>query len=372
VECVRLSGDTLSFHAACRAVLNAARSLDSGKDLRKTYQAAAAEYPRRFPLLLVDDDKDTSRNDSHDEPSPLLQRRPRSLSTIPFSSPARQLVVDAQLEHCSQLLRKDRLGAQVAGMESLVNLTDPTCVGDDAALKTALRVLGAQEGAVKEGLSDLMLRLLVDREVSRSAEGKRDGRGNNMSFSFMAGCTGSLLGRDTEDTEQHEPSVAESDDAELHRASPRGALSSTVEEDRHGGVMRALALLALANALTVLANAGQLRSVLMDQAPVWASQAVVAALQEDLEQGATRPVSVCAGTMLASPHEAVNACRCLGLLCKHHPSAKRRILTATGAPATTTLQQLEKARRVGKSTHTILAEEARTAYQLLTEDERSC
>ena len=137
-------------------------------------------------------------------------------------------------------------------------------------------------------------------------------------------------------------------------------------DDQHASQMRALALRAFTNSLSVLAEEqpALLKSLLSLQSPGTVAAPVLAALHDDL-QGASRPATV--SSRLATSHEAALAAKCLGLLAEHSDLAKRTLMNDDNV-----LLQLEKAMAVGRSTHAVLAAEARRTYHLLTEEDRSC
>lgn len=332
VECVRSRGPLATFHWTTRAILQAAQSLDSGSDTREWTQATPGEFPRIFgstsarPVL-----------------PPQEQQIKQQLGT--------QNIVQS-LEEAVQLLNKDRLGAQLLGMESVVALTDWHCTGLDAALYAALAVLGVPcteeaNSFLQELHSEWIYRLLVERRLptepvpedlseSQSPSAERD---TSVAVSSLAA------------------SAVEAN------ASSAGSRSLAIE-DHHAGLMRSLALIAVTNSFSLLAEHQPtlLHTVLTAQAPQWTRPALIQALTDDL-QGAHRPPTVVQGTRLAGAHEAVLAVRCLEHLGKHVKTIQRDEAI---------LALLDGARTVGRSTHEVLYQEANRVYGQVTEEERSC
>ena len=335
VECMRLRGNCISFHHACRAVLNAALSHSTGADHRKPYQTACNEFPR---LLLQPPHK--RKGSGMKLLSPRVAKKPKTSGAGPHSSTALE-----SLERAVQLLRKDRLGPQQLAMESLISLTDPESSGIDTAMHCSLAILGApitggcgEEVFLNELHQEWVVKVLRDRVFPNECADV-DG--------------GACLTKCATDSEGLDTNVA--------------SAWAAGGDEHHGGIMRALCLRAFANSLALVAQEQPtlLQSILEVQCHHLVSQAFISALLEDLA-GAIRPPAVVQGTRLASAHESALAIRCLGLLGEYSPSAKKQILHES------VLGSLEKARATGRATHDVLAEEADRAYTRLTEDVRSC
>ena len=325
VEVLRVKGSTLTFHRTAMAILNAASSLDAGKDARQPYQCAPTEFRRMQQVtessLLVDEPKGDVT--------------PRAVEG---------------LEHALTLLRKDRLEAQVLGMEYLVSLTDSYSSGMDVALFTALVVLGApltkgieSHGAFLTEIHENWILLPLCQRRLPFEPVPPEHTTNNASFALSCGS------RATEDESPPEASIV------------------GLGNESHGGEIRSLALRALSNALTLIATQKPriLQNVLSVQAPQLIGLPLLDALLEDV-QGATRPPAVVAGTRLASPHESALAVHCLHILGEHSDAVAEYVLTEER------MEALLKARNVGKSTHRVLEQCAEEAYMELSEDERSC
>jgi hypothetical protein len=374
VECLRVRGSVLTFHRTVQAVLQAAKSHDSGRDVRPARQLTPTEWGRLSPPSL-------------ESASKKMKLSPPIKSATTLSNAALEA-----LEHALHLLRKDRLQPQILGMESLVALTDPETSGIDTAMYAALAILGAP---VTEGLSADAAYFLTEIHqlwimqvlVERTVPGEAFGEGAvatattpaNTSFSFSS-CPNSLLGGDSNKahnkTNNSNPNANDTSATEMDELTvSHGSLG----DEHHGGMIRALALRALSNALTILDREQPtiLSSVLSVQCPHLIATPLLRTLVEDM-QGAHRPPAVVAGTRLASQHEAVLAIRCLRLLGTHSDKAKQYIILSSSSSSKDMddgdgrLALLKKARDIGSSTHQVLAEEAELAYSMLTEDDRSC
>jgi hypothetical protein len=391
VECIRVRGSVLTFHRTVQAVLQAAKSHDSGRDVRPARQLAPTEWGRLSPASTSTTTTKTNLT-------------PPTKSSTTLSNAALEA-----LEHALQLLRKDRLQPQILGMESLVALTDPETSGIDTAMYAALAILGAP---VTEALSAdeayflteihqlWIMQVLVERTVPGEAAADQAAATStatttattpakaDTSFSFSS-CPASLLGGDSHKAHNKTNNSAPNANANTNDTTTATEMDeltvshgSDLGDEHHGGMIRALALRALSNALTILDREQPtiLSSVLSVQCPHLTATPLLRTLVEDM-QGAHRPPAVVAGTRLASQHEAVLAIRCLRLLGTHSDKAKRYIVLSSSSKDNDNavdddddgkLALLKKAKDIGSSTHQVLAEEAELAYSMLTEDDRSC
>ena len=347
VEVTRTRGDVITFHRLAKRVLDAACSIDSGAgdDERPVVTTAPLAYPR----LL-----DTTRSAA----TAKLPTRPASLVVKSVTTELEQIVV---------LLGKDRLEAKQLGMERLVHMTDRhSSAGVDTALYASLAVLGApvvQPHAASAPLSTAaseVFKMLLQIWVDHKLPGELNEPAPSPEASFSFSCA---TGSGVDDSTVPSPSAMRDADGVLLHYTNRG-----YDDEYFGGAMRSMSLRVLANALTLLQTdqPSMLRSVYV-QSPQLRSAVLVNSLWNDVA-GATRPPAVVAGTRLASQHEAVLAIRCLRVLCKNDGGNAENPTLLTEER----LELLEKARFVGKSTHEILAVEAKEAYIQLTENIRSC
>ena len=115
VECSPISSsNTISFHHACRAILQAALGQSDGVDLRKSHKLNGLEF------------------------ASISCKRPKLVATCTRGFAA---AASHGLEQARELLQKDRLDTQLLGMERLVYLTSPHICGTEIALYTSRQVL---------------------------------------------------------------------------------------------------------------------------------------------------------------------------------------------------------------------------------------
>jgi hypothetical protein len=266
-ECMRITGNVLSFHKACRAVLNSALGQSTGEDKRKSHSTSVLEFRR-------------------------LQQHAQG------PSPRNSSTGNAAhaMEHARELLAKDRLGCQRLGMESLVGLTDMETSGDEVAMHTSLQVL--QEPWLFQYLLHADKEELLETVTSTKI----------ISSSLIGACTSSLL------------------DVEATPNTTTSTSRTTEEEDQHAGILRSCALRVLCNALDVVSHGKLLEKLLSRPNAPLTNPNLLAALVNDLK-GANRPVMVAAGTRLASAHEAALAVRCLRVLGEHSEPCKEYLQT---------------------------------------------
>lgn len=266
VECIRRSGDTMSFHHACRAVLLAASGESSGQDTRKPHQTNGMEFQKLERPSLA---------------------RSRTTTSPVLATPA--------LEQVRDLLRKDRLECQLLGMERLVHLTTPSTCGEEYALmvsKTVLQdeswlykhivVSDKEEAAVQKSTLSLPRPTMIQRSDSTSPKSKAK---SNICLNEM----------------QHASKI---------RAYALRVLCN-----------------ALSN-LSAAKDDNTLSTMLKASSSMLVQPDFLDAMATDL-LGATRPPSVVELTTLASIHEAALAVRCLRILGEHSSKVKNVLQSDT-------------------------------------------
>jgi hypothetical protein len=135
VECLRVSGSTISFHRACRAVLKAALGQSTGDDCDlKPHQCNGREF-QHLPIYdgVVDGGMEITRNLARE--NALFGNSEDTLALKP------QAMAAQELEQVKELISKDRLDTQALGMERLVDLTTPSISGKDIALYTSRQLV---------------------------------------------------------------------------------------------------------------------------------------------------------------------------------------------------------------------------------------
>ena len=311
VECLRVRGDTISFHYHCRAILRATMGLSDGTDKRSI----------RSPLEVPG------------------QSRP----LLPLKRKAASAGITG-LEDAMGLLKKDRICAQRLGLESLVMLTDENTSGKELAVYCSLAILGVEPSESTEGANIWVISLLEDRIAP-----------------------GETVETIPEAVESSNVSLLE----ESTVSSSGDSTAPGLEDTYHGSVLRSLAMRTFANALSVLSKyeSQSLQSILSDKSPL-VSESFLAALVEDLA-GASRPPAIVAGTRLASSHEAALAAMCLRILAEHSEMATKRLIPPK-QERQPVLDALIKARNAGLASNSMLAEESERAFLVLSEDAQSC
>jgi hypothetical protein len=183
VEVMRLRGDVMTFHRNVYAILQAALSHDSGADKRGIQNKPQLSSPFEFPrwtahhsahsttagtpaISTLQKQKDASKklkknknaNDATSVASSTTAASYQSSSTMKLPLPPSNGLLQPNnklsmeeaatraimgMEQAMELLRKDRLDAQVLGMERLVALTDRDSSGIEIAMYTTLTLVGA-------------------------------------------------------------------------------------------------------------------------------------------------------------------------------------------------------------------------------------
>ena len=159
VECQRQSGSVTSFHAACSAVLQAAKGNDTGSDERPSHSTNCMEFQSLSPAAK-------RRKLVH---SPHASPRQR-MSTLATPS----MAAEAAFEGARELLQKDRLEAQVLGMERLVNLTSQDISGQDVCHYVSQRLL--QDGWLIDSflMHPEAEQAMAESTAMKSKSGRRD------------------------------------------------------------------------------------------------------------------------------------------------------------------------------------------------------
>jgi len=305
VECMRVRGDTISFHYHVRAILRAAMGLSDGADMRRM----------RSPLEVP-----------ASEPRTLLSRKRKATAGL------------TGLEDALSLMKKDRICAQRLGLESLVMLTDENTSGKELAVYCSFAVLGVGSSESPEGANTWILTLIEDR--------------------IAPGETVEVLPEHVDSTNisSLEDSTVSSGDSTV----------PPLEDTYHGGVLRSLAMRTFANALSVLSKyeSDSLRSTLLEKSP-FVTQSFLDSLVEDLA-GASRPPAIVAGTRLASSYEAALAAKCLGILAQHSELTAQRLMPPS-QETQPLLDALDKARSAGLASNSMLAQESERAFLILAD-----
>jgi hypothetical protein len=411
VECQRQSGIVTSFHAACHAVLLAAKGNDTGSDERKPQFTNGMEFQSLSPATkrrkLIH--TTSSRQGASLSPNQRYATS-NSISISIYSSPS--MAAEAAFEGSRELLQKDRLECQVLGMERLVNLTNEEISGEDVCRYVSHRLL--QDDWLIDSLlmhPEAEQAMATIKSTKNSAKSKRDRSNHELETtalirSFLESSVAVPYSPRFSSvvTEERNPTTASA-------TSQSQSDELSTEECSHETKLRALALRVLCNALYTLSKSGELQHILLprkqeeeqgskrkcgivnscssnnnsNSEECKTSRLIqppfLLSLVQDM-QGASRPPSVSEiGYKLASVHEAALAVRCLRLLAEGGAGDHQHDGTASVSAQLrvqeflrneVVLESLDLARSCGRATHSVLQKEAERTYAQLTEDVRSC
>jgi hypothetical protein len=428
VECQRLTGSVTSFHKACRAILKAAKGLESGAIIGddETESELGSSGTRGDVTLLRRHGGNIDNLTNGLEFQSLKRRR------LPIVGGQEQryhpihpvLVVQDTIETVQDFLRKDRLECQQLGMERLVNITTCEISGEEIATEASRQIIENPE---------FLLDLIVHPEAKKATVAYVEGISNSTNKRLNKKQTRNIRGRDVDDDENVnttlirsflESSVAVTPPSK-HKGVGGGSSSNEGEgflwnkqndqddetknvnvpnlspdEFKHEARLHSMALRVLCNALYNLSKVDQLQSILYRDSLCGAitnagsssqhqvgggnplvQPPVLLSLVQDL-MGASRPQSVAGtGYRLTSVHEAALAVRCLRLLAGEGEDMDNDNVEETSSPfskvrdlllSDPVLERLELARACGRSIHLVLQQEADRTYKVLTEDVRSC
>jgi hypothetical protein len=301
VECQRQSGSATSFHAACHAVLQAAKGLETGEDERRSHFTNGMEFNSlKSRFHHTKRRKLAHQTSAATSPAFGPSSRPPSLNYATSSSfPA----AEAALEAARDLIEKDRLECQQLGMERLVSLTTMDISGEETSLYISRRLIQQVDGE-DESAASWLIDFLMHPEAeqameeaaaasSSSAAAGRKSRGagkKGANNSDNAATTNASLIRsflETSAAVTPSPKLARKQSLTSYPSRAMRRSSSEVDDDgmglrgvatgslsgrnlssdelRHDSRLRALALRVLCNALYNLSKAQQLQEALLPE-----------------------------------------------------------------------------------------------------------
>lgn len=311
VECTRTRGCPMTFHRACRAILSSAQGeIDSLDYVNPLVPISGLEG---IPTLA--DYQESKQGDS-------------------------QALMG--LEIAWNLLKKDRMDANIIGMESLVLLTEERSAGRGFALIAARAILGeTRSDDAEEGEEDARF-VDIHRSIISLVRDRR-----------MTGANGFIDNEDSEDEEQNEGFEDDAGGANFERGLRPSVAFQHPEDMEHVSTLRTLALRALGNALEITAeHNGQL--VLDRVIPrLVVEEDIIPALIDEIGE------AIIPENQAFNAHDAALAARILRILVSNSVEARRR------ANASNALAVLEKARLVGGGRHAALEHEADQAFRAL-------
>lgn len=332
VECTRLRGDVIAFHADCRAVLSSARGDSDGLDDHRGWLVAVRHSPFGFGRKLDRADLPAGQISSKqimkmkEDDVPSLARLKRKQSTVSLT----HTVMDA-LENAAALIENDRWDAKLLGMQSLVMLTDVRSSGIERAYLATLCILGTK---------DCSIRGERDSAVSRLH--------NKISF---------IIIKDSHSSRGFDYPESADDCDSIHVEESIG-----VEHSTH---LRSCALIVLINALSNIVKYNS-RFPLMSNPSCddYLSQKFIDSLAHDLA-GASRPP----GPSVGCANESTLAARLIYLLSTHSEKKVYFLNNAyVGSPPRPLYGLLERVRAQGALNHRPMELEAQLALSSLDSD----
>jgi len=313
VDIQRLRGDPITFHQSSRAILSAAQG-DSNS--ARLYNNVLPNHGMGLAL-------DTPFNGTPVARGRLKQDDSEVLSAIEIDW---------------SLIKKDRMDANILGWESLSLLTSQQGSGRTTALIAGRVVLGLAPSGNEEDEGEDERHAEIHAAIISLVRDRR------------------MLGGDAVydiDSSFNNEGKNDADylTAEELAAAPFQHPASFPEDSEHITVQRSLAIRSLANALEIVANAGDVR-FLERALPHLVNENIVPSLLEEVAQSVlpNNPFNA---------SDATHAARALRIIFEHSQDA-RNIAHARNA-----LNVLSKATTVGRSRHAALEQEAGRAFQVL-------
>jgi len=312
VDIQRLRGDPVTFHQSSRAILSAAQG-DSFS--ARLYNNILPNHGMGLAL------------DTQFTGTPVARGRPKQDDHSEVLS---------AIEIDWSLIKKDRMDANILGWESLALLTSEQGSGQTTALIAGRVVLGLAPSGNEEDEGEDERHAEIHAAIISLVRDRR------------------MLGGDAVyDIEDGNFNEGKNDADYLTAEERATAQYSPFPEDReHITVQRSLAIRSLANALEVVANAGDIRFLEVALPHLVHAENMVPSLLEEVAESVqpNNPFNA---------SDATHAARALRVLFEHSQEA-RNIAHSLNA-----LNVLSKATTVGRSRHAALEQEAGRAFQVL-------
>jgi len=309
VEVTRTRGDPMTFHRVCRAILSSAQGDTDGLDYINPLIPFSGFD---FVPTLATENGDSKKN-------------------------AGDTQVLNGLELAWTLLKKDRIDANVIGMESIVFLTEDRSGGDgftiaaQAVLGEPIRNTAEEEGDVRFAqVHQSIISLVRDRRIM-----------------------GADAQVDEDNTEENEVSDGFGESGIASSATIRRSASQQQEDVEHLATMRTLAFRALGNSLEITSehNGGMLLDTII---PRLLRADIIPALLIEIED------TIIPDSQAVNAHDAAIAARILRILVSNSTDAMRIALSNNGSSI------LEKATLIGSGRHAALENEANLAFEALS------
>ena len=342
VELQRRSGDSIAFHRYARSILDAAMGLlDEQEQQGDTKSARSTSNSTTHTTTR----NDTEPLGSHPpQYSKKVQRLLRSVSTNSADQEHETALQAIEIAH--GLLMKDRMDAQVLGLESLCLLTDPQKAGTLTSVLTAHVVLLGSTQNVHDENPSLPSSVAAKNTTAAVDEGPfvdiRESILNLVQFSRIG-----------------QPDGDDDDDDSV-------ATDPPADDEQHLKLLHHLALAVLANALDVL------------ESPTTTNTNTTTPTTTTTPRQRTRSADIVAdqfvGTLLPTlvkelgqastfPHAATLSAKCLGSLVRASSKARRRVQELG------TKKVVQTALDVGTATHLRLQLESQRLSQTLADEQ---
>lgn len=381
VECVRVRGDTIAFHRHCAAVLSSARSDSDGLEDFRCENVSLLHSPYGFGYRRSRAARGrTYQSLSTGEIYALEQDVVPNLIQLEKMKKGKDLnhkggsgsksnstaVTFAALEHSLDLLEKDRLDANLLGIQSLVLLTDQGASGIETAYLASLSVLSSSKDSKFGGTG-------AGHSNSSSSSSSSVGSGgqhrslvrlHEKVMSLLIGkftCPKRFISLDDDSSDDDDEFESEfSMGAEADQPSTHNSESIVAE---YNVTIRSYALQVLTNALTNVIYHSEDFPLMLPR-PTCEEYMTMEFLQKIAEDlaGATRPPMA----SLGSAHEATLASRFLHLIAAYSEQGYCVANEAmVGSPPRPIHGLLQRAHDAGSVSHRALELETQVALTAL-------
>jgi len=345
VECIRVQGDTISFHRLCHCILNSARGDSDGLDKERRKHGCFHDSPLgRWPMTDLLGPSASRGENGNTTTCTLPQRfyhfQPNFVESSSMMDSKSVYTATWGLNKALSLLEKDRYDAQTLGLQLLVMLTDTFSSRMPVAIYSSICVLGGHvhDSRSKTQVDSSSIQRIHDWIVALLIKREEDGPLTATTLSSKSIKSSKKVNEDTTSEWSMEHFVS----------------------------LRTLALRVLVNALVVLVTKKDaVRNVLSSSQnkpwirldPFWTHEFLQNCIHDI--RGAGRPPH----TYLGSSNEAALSIRFLRFLAIYSKDAKHHLMQALSSMG---LQEaLDRAFVVGMSTHRSLEEECTLLLQLL-------
>ncbi len=361
VECVRIRGDTIAFHRHCAAVLSSARSDSDGLDDFRSEKVSLLHSPYGFGCK----NSRATKGRSHQSLSTKeiyamdidVMPNMTQLENKKYSDSNSTASTFAALEHCLELLEKDRLDVNLLGIQSLVLLTDQGVSGIENAFIASLSVLRSRKDSKSGNASS--------RSLGSCSTGDSDGQHihHRSLVRLHEKILALLIGKFTCPKRFVSLDDDSSDDEDISMGAEEASSHDSDVIVQYNVTIRSYALQVLTNALTNVIYHSEDFPLMLPR-PTCDEYMTIDFLQKIAEDlaGATRPPMA----SLGSAHEATLASRFFHLLAAYSEQGYYVTNGAMiGSPPRSIIGLLQRANDAGAVSHRALELETQVALTAL-------